>query len=135
MKVLIDGNILLDVLERREPFYKDSSLVWKLCETGQTDGCISALTFADLVYIMRKELDPVRIKDVLTRLSMIFSVEGLLPWDLLKAAELEWKDYEDAIQSVTASRISADGIITRNVKDYKDSIVQAMTPEEFLMEI
>ena len=135
MKVLIDGNILLDVLERREPFYKDSSLVWKLCETGQTDGCISALTFADLVYIMRKELDPVRIKDVLTRLSMIFSVEGLLPWDLIKAAELEWKDYEDAIQSVTASRISADGIITRNVKDYKDSIVQAMTPEEFLMEI
>ena len=58
MKLLIDANILLDVLQKREPHYKDSALIWKLCETEQAKGYVSALTFADLVYIMRKELDP-----------------------------------------------------------------------------
>ena len=49
MKVLIDGNIILDVLQRREPHVEASSKIWKLCETDQVEGFISALTFADLV--------------------------------------------------------------------------------------
>ena len=54
MKLLIDANILLDVLQNRENFVRASSMVWKLCETEQAKGYISALTFANLVYIMRK---------------------------------------------------------------------------------
>ena len=57
MRLLIDANIILDVLQKREPHYTDSSIVWKICETGQADGFISSLTVANLVYVMRKELD------------------------------------------------------------------------------
>lgn len=56
MVLLIDANIILDVLLNRPEFVKESSLVWKLCETEQAKGYISALTFANLVYIMRKQL-------------------------------------------------------------------------------
>ena len=52
MKVLIDGNIILDVLQRRDPHFDASSKIWKLCETDQIEGFISALTFADLVYTL-----------------------------------------------------------------------------------
>ena len=62
MKLLIDANILLDVLQNRENFVRASSMVWKLCETEQAKGYISALTFANLVYIMRKEMDAQRIE-------------------------------------------------------------------------
>ena len=65
MKLLIDANILLDVLQNRENFVRASSMVWKLCETEQAKGYISALTFANLVYIMRKEMDAQRIEEVL----------------------------------------------------------------------
>ena len=58
MVLLIDANIILDVLLNRPEFVKESSLVWKLCETEQAKGYISALTFANLVYIMRKQLTP-----------------------------------------------------------------------------
>ena len=51
MVLLIDANIILDVLLNRPEFVKESSLVWKLCETEQAKGYISALTFANLVYI------------------------------------------------------------------------------------
>ena len=135
MRCLIDANVLLDVLANREPFVEDSSKIWKLCETRQLDGCISALTFADLVYVLRKELDPQKIESVLNSLKLIFTFTELNEKDLSDAAALKWNDYEDAIQSVTASRIKADCIITRNVKDFKNSSVTAFTPSEILTRI
>ena len=135
MRCLIDANILLDVLADRKPFVEDSSKIWKLCETGQIEGYISSLTFADLVYVLRKELNPGKIEEVLNSLKLIFSFTKLSEADLSGAAAMRWKDFEDAVQSATANRIKADCIITRNVKDYKNSAVVAFTPTEFLSRI
>ena len=132
MKLLIDANILLDVLQNRENFVRASSMVWKLCETEQAKGYISALTFANLVYIMRKEADAQRIEEVLHMLSLIFEFAELNDSDLFRAAALQWPDFEDAVQSVTAERIHADYIITRNVRDFSRSKVIAFTPDELL---
>ena len=135
MKLLIDANILLDVLQNRENFVRASSMVWKLCETEQAKGYISALTFANLVYIMRKEMDAQRIEEVLHMLSLIFEFAELNDSDLFRAAALQWPDFEDAVQSVTAERIHADYIITRNVRDFSRSKVIAFTPDELLARI
>ena len=135
MKLLIDANILLDVLMKREPHYSDSALIWKLCETEQVEGYVSALTIANLMYIMRKELTPEAIEDVLKKLSLIFRITELTPQDIKKAAEMKWHDFEDSIQSVTAERIHADAIITRNIRDYHHSRVTAYTPSEYLSRI
>ena len=132
MRLLIDGNILLDVLQKREPHYEDSAKIWKMCETDLAEGYVSALTFANLVYVMRKELSSEKIKETLKSLSLIFHFEDLKASDITAAADLQWADFEDAIQSVTAERIGADHIITRNVKDFKGSQVLAFTPAEFL---
>ena len=132
MKLLIDANILLDVLQNRENFVRASSMVWKLCETEQAKGYIPALTFANLVYIMRKEMDAQRIEEVLHMLSLIFEFAELNDSDLFRAAALQWPDFEDAVQSVTAERIHADYIITRNVRDFSRSKVIAFTPDELL---
>ena len=132
MKLLVDGNILLDVLQNREPHVIASALVWKLCETGRAKGFVSALTFANLVYVLRRELDPEKTEEVLKKLSLIFSFVELSGADLLKAAGLHWNDYEDVLQAVTAERLRVDFIITRNVKDFKQSKVLALTPTELL---
>ncbi len=132
MRLLIDGNILLDVLQKRAPHYEDSAKVWKMCETDMADGYISALTFANLVYIMRKELDAEKVSEVLKKMSLIFIFEDLTASDINTAAEMKWADFEDAVQAATAKRIHADYIITRNVKDFKNSEVIAFTPSEFL---
>ena len=122
----------LDVLQNREPYVKDSSVIWKLCEAHQAEGFISALTFANLVYIMRKELNPRQTEYVLQKLSLIFTFTELSPSDLTSAAHLQWEDFEDALQSVTAERIHADYIVTRNVRDFLKSKVTAFTPAELL---
>ncbi len=135
MILLIDANILLDVLMNRQDFVKDSSMIWKLCETNQTKGYISALTFANLMYIMRKQLDPETIEKLLVQLKFIFDFTDFGVSDLQRAAEMKWTDFEDAVQSATAERLHADFIITRNVKDFRSSKIMALTPTEFLARI
>ena len=132
MRLLIDGNIILDVLQNREPHVADSAKIWKLCETDQMEGYVSELTFSNLVYIMRKELNPEKINEVFKTLGLIFRFTDLTVSDMAKAAEMQWDDFEDALQAATAERIHADNIITRNVKDYKQSRIVAFTPTEFL---
>ena len=132
MRLLIDGNIIIDVLQNREPHVTDSAKIWKLCETEQAEGFVSALTFSNLVYIMRKELTPEKINEVFKSLGLIFRFTDLSLTDVTRAAELQWDDFEDAVQAVTAERIAADHIITRNVKDFKQSKIIAFTPTEFL---
>ncbi|HJB34906.1 MAG TPA: PIN domain-containing protein [Candidatus Blautia merdipullorum] len=135
MVLLIDANIILDVLMNRQEFVKDSSMIWKLCETEKAKAYVSALTFANLVYIMRKQLNPEAVEDVYRKLSLIFTFTDLNVSDLTRAAELTWSDFEDALQSVTAERIHADYIITRNVSDFSKSKVMAFTPAELLARI
>lgn len=135
MKLLIDANVILDVLQGRQPHVEASSIIWKLCETEQAKGCISALTFANMVYVMRKELQPDKIEEVLKTLSLIFDLVDLSASDISYAAQLKWDDFEDALQSVTAERIHADYIVTRNVKDFAKSKVVAFTPSELIARI
>ncbi len=132
MKCLIDANILIDVLDEREPHYKDSAYIWKLCETKQIKGYISVLTYANLVYILRRALDPRQVENVLQVLMFIFEFVELTPTDLTKAAHLGWRDYEDAIQYVTAEKLQADYIVSRNTKDFTDDKVKAIIPRDLI---
>ena len=128
MRVLVDTNVILDVLCNRKEFVTDSLRVFQCCETQRITGYISVLSIPNIVYIMRKELDPEQTKEILHTLTMVFSVVELRESDLLKAAELSFDDYEDAIQSVCASRVQADYIVTRNEKDFAHSAVPAVSP-------
>ena len=132
MRLLIDTNIVLDVLMKRTPHFEDSIQVWRVCETGLAEGYLSALSFANLVYVMRKELTPRKILDVLNRMKLIFHFADFTSNTLTRAAELEWSDFEDAAQCATAEKIKADYIVTRNVLDYKSSSTPVCTPRELL---
>ena len=132
MKVLIDTNIILDVLCKRPAFYEDSAKIFKLCEVKKISGVISALSILNIMYILRKELDADKTREILDSLMLIFSVVDLKADDLKKAADMRFKDYEDAIQSACATRIKANYIVTRNIKDFSESKVTAIKPAELL---
>lgn len=132
MKLLIDTNVVLDVLCNRKGFVENSSKVFKLCETKKFDGYLSAISVPNIAYILRKELSIEKLKSIIVKLNIIFSIIELKTNDLIFATDLDFKDYEDALQSVCAKRIKADFIITRNTKDFKNSHIKAITPEHLL---
>ena len=123
MNLLIDSNILLDILQEREPFIVDSYKIWTLCEKKQVHGFVSAITFANIAYIMRKQIQPDNIDHILKRMSQIFTFADLKFLDLDNAATLKWE------------RINADYIITRNIKDFENTKIPAITPIDFLEQV
>lgn len=135
MVLLVDTNIILDVLLNRPEFVKDSSMIWKLCETEQAKRYLSTLTYANMMYVMRKQLTPDQIEDVFRKLNLIFEFADFSPAVLERAVAMKWKDFEDAVQSATAESVHADYIVTRNLKDFMKSKVIAFTPAELLARI
>lgn len=135
MKILVDTNVILDVLCNRPEFVEASAKVWKYCEVGQAEGFISALSVPNIVYILRKELTPQKTRQLIQQITMIFKVVDFKSTALQEAAKLNIVDYEDALQMCQASRIGADYIVTRNIRDFKDSKVPALKPSELLERI
>ena len=132
MKVLIDTNVILDVLYKREGFYEDSLKIWKLCEIRKLDGYISALSIPNIVYILRRELDPEKTLEVINNINLVFKIYDLKSDIIMQAAEKKTKDYEDALQIVTAQKLKASFIVTRNIKDFAGSKIIALKPSELL---
>lgn len=132
MKILIDTNVILDVLIDRKDFAEPAQKIFKLCEVKKVEGFISALSIPNIVYIMRKELDRDKIKNILNKLTLIFNVADLKSDDLITASEMDFNDYEDAVHCAQAMRIKADYIVTRNVKDFDKSKIPVITPQEFI---
>ena len=135
MRALIDTNVILDVLCDRGGLSESSSKIFKLSEVGLIEGYISPLSSPNIVYILRKELNTEKTKNIIKRLSMIFKISDLKTGDIQKAADLNFSDYEDALQSVCADRIKADCIITRNIKDFSNSPIPAITPQTAIEKI
>ena len=132
MKILVDTNVLLDVLFNRQQFVKESLTVCKMCESNLIEGNICAISIPNIIYIMRKELSKEKTADLINKLMLIYNVVDLKADDFAEAIKLDFEDYEDALQCVTAQKIKANFIVTRNVKDYINSNIRAITPSEFI---
>ncbi len=104
MKALADTCVILDVLQKREPFWEEQRITHSDTETGK---------------IMKKVF-------------LLFPVLNTTGLDCQRALISETADYEDAIMVETALRENADCIITRNISDYKFSPVPVYTPSDFL---
>ena len=136
MKMLIDTNVILDFLLRREPYYENAAKINILSEKGYVHSYISASAVTDIFYIAKKELKKkdtvfVLLKNLLKTTHIASVTEG----NILEALDLEWEDFEDSVQYIAGQSISVDYIITRNPKDFSNSQIDVISPEEFLSQI
>lgn len=133
MKVLIDTNIILDIFQRREPFFSSSySAMRKVIESNA--GClISASAVTDIFYILRKSLKSSKqAKEQIEKLSKLADFADVQGIDIQAALMREMPDFEDAVVDAVAERHEVDYILTRNIKDFTGSVVPAIEPEDFL---
>ncbi|HCY36687.1 MAG TPA: DNA-binding protein [Candidatus Margulisbacteria bacterium] len=131
---MIDTNIILDVLGEREPFVQHSSAILMLAAKGKISASITANTVTDIYYLTKKYLqNPEAIKNALLGLMEVLDVIDVTKVDCIKAFDLSMNDYEDAVLAHCAKRVKAEYIITRNTKDFTNSPVNAIAPEDFLL--
>lgn len=133
MRVIFDTNVVLDVLQNREPFVDCSAKLLKLSEAEKIRGAITANTATDIYYILNKHLrDKSLVSARLQSLLSIVSLTDVLAKDVRHALMLDMPDFEDALLAECALRTKATCIVTRDEKGFLDSSVPAMTPENFL---
>ena len=133
MNVLIDTNVIMDVLGKREPFFQDAAAVLMLAAKGNLFASITANTVTDIYYLTKKHLqNNEAVKNALLNLISILEVVDVTKVDCIKAFDLPINDFEDALLAHCAKRVKADYIITRNVKDFTNSPVNTITPKDFL---
>lgn len=131
MKVMIDTCVIYDVLSGREPFWRGSLKIIKLCEQGIVKGVTTSLSIVNIHYNLRKIATKEKRNAALKMISNILETVDLTGRDSVLALDMEWKDYEDCVQFLAAKRCECDFIVTRNISDYKNSSIPAKTPEEF----
>lgn len=133
MKILIDTNVILDIFQKREPFFTDSYQALYKAIKDNTECLISASSITDIFYLLRKSLHSTeQAKEQIEQLSQLVTFADVYGKDIHTALTRSMPDFEDAVVDTVAERNGARYILTRNIKDYSGSIVPAITPTEFL---
>ena len=133
MKLLIDTNVVLDVLLRREPFSKTAAEVLNLTQRDDVREYVSASAITDIYYIANKQMkDRDAVRDLLKRLLMVVSVAAVSKREIQNALNLAWGDFEDSVQYSVALLNEMDGIVTRNPSDYQEATMRIWLPEQAL---
>ena len=133
MKLLIDTNVVLDVLLRREPFSETAAEVLNLTQRDDVREYVSASAITDIYYIANKQLkDRAAVRDLLERLLKIVSVAAVSEQEIRNALNLTWADFEDSVQYSVALLNEMDGIVTRNPDDYQEANMRIWLPEQVL---
>lgn len=132
MKLFLDTNIVLDLLEKREPFVKEAMILFQLQLNGVVELFVSDLTFVNIAYITRKTYSQEQLYNALAKIRSFLEVAESGPCVIDQAIALKSKDFEDAVQYYAARKVNVDYIITRNKKDFPFSEIEVLTPSEFL---
>jgi predicted nucleic acid-binding protein len=130
--VLIDINILLDVLQKREPFYEASAHLLASVETGRVKGYIAAHTITTLFYMIKKDSSSAEARATITNLLQFIKIAPVDQNTIEQALNLDYRDYEDAVQMISAVQCKADCLVTRNIKDYQPALLPVMQPVDLL---
>jgi predicted nucleic acid-binding protein len=133
MRVFVDTNILLDVLAKRHPFFADSAAIWTLAETGKIEGLVSAVSFTNIFYVVRKLADAKTALRMLVLLRDSFHAVACDHQIVSQAIDSGIKDFEDAVQYHSALHAGADCIVSRNPDHFPRTMdCPVVSPAEFL---
>ncbi len=135
MKVLLDTNVIVDVDLERQPYFSDSETVLSFVELGQMEGYISASTFSDLYYIIRKEKGRNLALEFLREIATFCQVATVDRAVISIALTANFRDFEDAIQHSTAVVNHLDAIVTRNPQDFPVVTPRIITPTLLVQEL
>jgi predicted nucleic acid-binding protein len=132
MKVLVDTNVIIDILERREPFFEDSYKLIQLAVQGKLKAFMSAGAVTDVYYIISRGLhDAQKAREKIIALTALIGLCDTTVSDINAALTLHIADLEDSVIAAIARRERADYIATRNEADFTDSPVPAISPTQF----
>ena len=135
-RILIDTDVILDFFFDRQPFAENASKIFSLCETKKITGFVTPVIISNVYYLLRQSA---KHEKVIEKLKLLVSITEIVVMDkevVTQALNSDFKDFEDALQNYSAEiHKEIDLIITRNTKDFKNSKLAVMTPDNYIKSI
>lgn len=132
-KVLIDTNIVIDLLAKREGFYNEAAELFSLSDKKELNLTVSSLTFANTSYVLSKQKSAKEAREILRKFKVLVEILNLDDKIIeLALSDEEFSDFEEGLQYYSAIENNVDIILTRNKKDFKNSKIPVLTAKEYL---
>ena len=132
MRVMLDTNVVLDVLQARAGFVDDAVAVFDMIERNAITGLLCATTITTLAYLAGKTVGKSQAVRQIRELLVLFEVAPVTRAVIDGALKSGVSDFEDAILAEAALLAGAGAIITRNLRDFAHSPVRAHTPGQWI---
>ena len=132
-KLFLDANVVLDLLGERDPFYEAVARIATLADKGEINLVVSALTYLIVFDLLSQFEDREVVKEKIRKFKVIAETSDLTDKILEKGLSSKFSVFEDALQYHCALMMNCDIVITRNGKDFKESEIPVLSPEEFLI--
>ncbi len=131
-KVFVDTDIVLDLLSGREPHFIYAAELFSLADEEWVKLYVSSLTFANVHYILSKQLSASQSRKQLLKFKTLVHVCAVNDKIIELSLASDFHDFEDAIQYNTAIENGATTLLTRNLKDFKKSAIAVLTAQQYL---
>ena len=131
-KLFVDTNIVLDLLQKREEFYREAQELFTLADKKKVKLYISSLTIANTHYLLSRHYNSNDARKILAKFKVLVEVLSLDHKIIDLALTSDLKDFEDAVQYYTALENNMDLIITRNKRDFKKQSIPILTAKEYI---
>ena len=132
MKLFVDTNIVLDLLQFREPWIHDALVLFQMAKDKEVELIVTDLTFINVVYVAGKNFDKKKLYETLIGLKKLVTIVSVGNGCIEQALNGDFADFEDAVQYFAAKREEVDFILTRDEKGFKMSDIPVMNVSGFL---
>ena len=132
MNLLLDTNVLIDYLGRKQPFFDSAQRIVAAGFFGDAKLWVPAQSATDAFYVLSRYVSAERLQEALLSAFDLIEPVSLTADDLRRAARLKWEDYEDRLIAMAADKVRADYLITRDAKGFERSPIPVLSPTEWL---
>lgn len=133
MRILIDTNVMLDYLAERPGYHDAADAIMEMCRTGEVKGFVAAHSITNAYYVLRKFYTEAEWRTLLLKYLKLATIVGI-DENKIKSSIIrdQFDDLEDCLQDEYAVECDAKYIVTRNMDDFRDGAVKAISPNDFL---
>ena len=131
-RIFLDTNVVLDLLGEREPFYDSAAKIATLADKGIIHLIVSALSYSTVYYLLSRFEDKEQVKEKIRKFKVITETSDLTDKIVDKGLSSKFSDFEDSFQYYCAIQKDCNILITRNGKDFKESHIPVLSPNEYL---
>ena len=135
MKVLVDLSIFLDVIQKNNEYYENSSAVLSKVLMREIDGVLTGNALTAIFYAVSKFSDLQRANDMIDWFLANFEVSSIDKSVFINARNSDIPDFDDAVTAFSAELSECDYIVSRDLRSFGNSPIPVLTPEELLNQI